>query len=140
MRRVMRMSSRCVSMTPGESMSGVMASGRDFWLKPGHASPLPLQRRGVRRAKALFCQDIAFPVLRHLGFGGKMHPEDRAQGQQRICRQWLETRWGPRRAVLSDSALIDSRAGKAGRDIMDKAFAERSLGPLTKEFSELAHP
>ncbi len=26
-----------------------------FSLKPTHASPLPLQRRGVRRAKALFC-------------------------------------------------------------------------------------
>src|SRR5258708_10627341 len=137
MRRVMRMSSRCVSMTPGESMSGVMASGRDFWLKPGHASPLPLQRRGVRRAKALFCQDIAFPVLRHLGFGGKMHPEDRAQGQQRICRQWLATRCGPRRAVLSDSALIDNRAGKGGRGIMNKEFSERLLGALTNVVSGL---
>src|SRR5260221_9210806 len=31
-------------------------SGRDFWLKPTSASPLPLQRRGLRRAKALSCQ------------------------------------------------------------------------------------
>jgi hypothetical protein len=28
----------------------------DDWLKPEHASPLPLQRRGLRRAKALYCQ------------------------------------------------------------------------------------
>jgi len=29
---------------------------RDFGLQPPHASPLPLQQRGVRRAKAPFCQ------------------------------------------------------------------------------------
>jgi hypothetical protein len=43
----------------------------DVWLKPSHASPLPLQRRGLRRAKALFCQwgRLQPPAVRHaLGF------------------------------------------------------------------------
>jgi hypothetical protein len=40
-------------------------------------------------------QDVAFPVLRHLGLGGEMHPEDRAQGQQRVRRERLAARRGP---------------------------------------------
>jgi len=28
----------------------------DCWLQPGSASPLPVQRRGLRRAQARFCQ------------------------------------------------------------------------------------
>jgi hypothetical protein len=32
-----------------------MATAWDFWLKPTHALPLPLQQRGLRRAQALFC-------------------------------------------------------------------------------------
>jgi hypothetical protein len=36
---------------------------QDFRLKPEHASPLPLKRRGVRRAKALFCQDTVARVV-----------------------------------------------------------------------------
>ena len=33
-----------------------MALSLDFWLKPTHALPLPLKWRGLRRAKARFCQ------------------------------------------------------------------------------------
>ena len=35
------------------------ATALDFWLKPAHASPPPLQRRGLRRAKALCGQHLA---------------------------------------------------------------------------------
>jgi hypothetical protein len=38
------------------AQAGKTGNGRDFWLKPEHTSPLPLKRRGVRRAKARFCQ------------------------------------------------------------------------------------
>ena len=31
-------------------------SGEDVWLKPPYASPLPLKRHGLRRAKARCCQ------------------------------------------------------------------------------------
>ena len=32
---------------------------KDFWLKPEHASPLPLKRRGLRRPKAHFLSSTA---------------------------------------------------------------------------------
>jgi hypothetical protein len=67
-----------------------------------------------------------------------MHPEDRAQGQQRIRREWLAPWGGPRSAILSDAALVDGRTLEVGRDFLDKAFAERPLGALTKELIGLA--
>jgi len=39
-------------LTPG--------TGEDFWLKPPHASPLPVKRRGVQRAKALSCHPPSY--------------------------------------------------------------------------------
>src|SRR5260370_25316986 len=50
-RRVIRLSSRCVSMTLIWHISGVVISGWYFWLKPEHASPLPLKQRGLRRRR-----------------------------------------------------------------------------------------
>jgi hypothetical protein len=39
-----------------EPYTDAFAPTRDVELKPPHASPLPLQRHGLRRAKARFCQ------------------------------------------------------------------------------------
>jgi hypothetical protein len=85
------------------------------------------------------CHHIAFPVLGDRGFGGKMHPENRAQGQQRIRRERLTTRRGPRRAVLSNAALVHGRAINLRCDILDEAFAECPLGAQTKEPIGLAN-
>jgi hypothetical protein len=42
------------SMYPFYHTCGYAEVGRAEWLKPAHASPLPLKRRGLRRAKTPF--------------------------------------------------------------------------------------
>ena len=48
-------------------------TGNRTWLKPTYALPLPLKRRGLRRAKALYCQErTGYRALAAIGvLGGR---------------------------------------------------------------------
>src|SRR5262249_9671436 len=57
------------------------------WLKPAHASPLPLQRRGVRRAKAPDCQGATWLDVRFEAIPGLAQRDRKASAPHSVAAQ-----------------------------------------------------